>query len=218
VSLGTARPACDGTFNSNGHPVSQFMRITRLALACDLTRVITYVAPVPQCPEFGFPASAVVHADYAHASVAGATSCGQMYTAEAERAMTELGVWYASHFAYLLQELDSVPEGSGTLLDHTVVVWISELATPTHQHHDAPIVLAGGCNDFFATGRYVRYPRTQTNPLAGYPRTGPAQNRLYVSLLQAMGQPDTSFGRAEATGSDGSALSFRGPLTELHRA
>ena len=187
-----------------------------MAFACDLTRVVTFTAPVPQCPELGYPAESTFYT-YAHASIDGATSCGSIYSPEAERAMTDLDAWHAGHFAYLLQQLDSVPEGTGTILDHTAVVWLSELATPTHQHHDAPIVLAGGCNGFFNVGRYVRYPRNQPNPMVGQPLTGPAHNRLLVSLMQAMGQPDTTFGMTDAVAADGTPLSFRDPLVELHR-
>jgi hypothetical protein len=100
------------------------------------------------------------------------------------------------------------------VLDHTLVVWITELATPTHLHHDTFTVLAGA-SDFFQLGRYLRFPRDQANPMIGYARTGPATNRLQVSLLQAMGQTDDSFGMTSARGADGSELSLRGPLTEL---
>jgi hypothetical protein len=216
LSLGSQAQRCGVTFDNTGHAVRQFMSLIRLAFACDLTRVVTLTAPVPQCPELGYPAETTFHT-YAHASIQGNTSCGQMYSPEAERAMTDLDAWHAGHFAYLLEQLDSVPEGSGTILDHTVVVWLTELATPTHQHHDAAVVLAGGCNGFFNTGRYVRYPRDLPNPMANQPLTGPAHNRLLVSLMQAMGQPDTSFGMTDATGADGTALSFRGPLLDLHR-
>src|SRR4029079_12228075 len=102
------RAQCDLAFDSTGDRTTQFMRLIRLALACDLSRVVTFVAPVPQCPEFGYPASATVHATYAHGSVMNNTSCGQPYTPLAEQAMTDLAVWYAGHFATLLQELDSV--------------------------------------------------------------------------------------------------------------
>lgn len=216
-SLGALPSAakCDTSFDATGHAMRQLMRLVRLAFACDLTRVVTVVAPVPQCPELGYPAEATFHG-YAHQSILGNTSCGQMYSPLAERAMTDLDVWNAGHFAALLQELDSVAEGSGTILDHTVVVWVSELATPTHQHHDLFTVLAGGGNGFFDTGRYVRYPRTLPSPLAGHPPTGPAHNRLYVSLLQAMGQSDDAFGMTDAVAADGTPLSLRGPLTELH--
>jgi hypothetical protein len=210
------RPTCDPTPDLTGHRVAQFMRLIRMALACDLTRVATFVAPVPQAPEFGYPAEASVHGDYAHASVENMTACGLQFTREAERAMIDLGSWYARHFALLLEELDSVPEGSGTLLDHTAVVWISELGTPTHQHEDVFTLVAGGCNGFFRTGRYLRYPTDLPNPLPGLPRLGPAHNRLFVSLLQAMGQSDNSFGMKEARAADGTTISLAGPLTELH--
>ena len=220
MSLGALAPApkCDTTFDGTPATTSfaavrQFMDLIRIAFACDLTRIVTFSAPVPRCPELGYPADATFHG-YAHQSVSPA-SCGQMYSPYAQQAMTDLDAWHAGHVAYLLQQLDSIPEGSGTVLDHTVVVWITELATPTHLHYDAFTVLAGGCNGFFETGRYVRYPQTLPSPLPGEPLVGPAHNRLLVSLMQAMGQSDTTFGMAGATASDGTPLSFQGALTEL---
>ena len=216
TSLGAIGPAahCTPTYDSAAQAVRQFMSLTRLAFACDLTRVVTFTAPVPQCPDLGYPADTTFHT-YAHESIEGNTSCGQMYSPTAAQAMTDLDAWHAGHVAYLLDQLDSVVEGSGTLLDHTIVVWITELATPTHQHQNAFTVLAGGGNGFFRTGRYVRYPQNLPSPIAGYPMTGPAHNRLLVTLMQAMGQPDTSFGLTEARASDGSTLNLRGPLLEL---
>jgi hypothetical protein len=186
-----------------------------MAFACDLTRVATFVARVPQCPELGYPADQTFHG-YAHASIEGATSCGTTYTPAAAQAMLDLGIHYANDFAALLAALDSVPEGSGSLLDHTIVVWVTELGTPTHLHHDNFTVIAGGTR-IFDTGRYVRYPRTFTNPISGYARLGPAHNRLHVTLLQAMGQPDASFGMTSTTGADGSTIPMTGALTELLR-
>jgi hypothetical protein len=217
ASLGAIGPSakCTPSYDKTAVPFRQLLDIVRLAFACDLTRVVTLVAPVPLCPEIGYPADMTVHT-YAHQSIEGNTSCGQAFNPVAAQAMTDLDAWHANHFAYLLAQLDSVVEGSGTLLDHTVVVWLTELATPTHQHHDACTVLAGGCNGFFRTGRYVRYPRTLPNPIAGFPMTGPPHNRLLVSLLEAMGQPDDSFGMTSAVAADGTPISFRGPLTELH--
>jgi hypothetical protein len=122
-------PKCDTTFDGTpataaGAQVRQFMNLIRLAFACDLTRIVTLSAPVPQCPELGYPGDATFHG-YAHQSIEGATSCGQMYSPLAEQAMVDLNAWHAGHVAYLLSQLDSVVEGSGTLLDHTVVVWIT---------------------------------------------------------------------------------------------
>ncbi|MFT3710832.1 MAG: DUF1552 domain-containing protein [Archangium sp.] len=221
VSLATQVPmTCDSTFDPSGVKTRQFMRLTRMAFACDLTRVITYAAPVPLCPEFNYPANADVHASYAHASVSGLTSCGQMYTPLAEQAMTDLSIWYGNHLAYLLSELESVPEGNGTLLDSTLVVWVTELGTPTHRHHDAFTVLFGGSQGFFKTGRYVRYPITHDSPVPGdtsqWGRCGPAHNHLWVSVLRAMGQPDNEFGTTSATSTSGEVIDMTGPLSELH--
>ncbi len=216
-SLGAGLSAkCDQNIDRSGDKTTQFMRLIKLAFSCDLTRVATFVAPVPQCPEFGYPADAAVHT-YAHQSIKGATSCGETFNPTAARAMTDLGVWYAGHFATLLRELDSVVEGSGTLLDHSVVVWLTELATPTHLHTDH-FALVAGSGDFFKTGRYVRYPRDTSNPISGMAAMGPGHNRLFVSLMRAMGQPDTSFGQREVRGADGSTISLTGPLSELHRS
>ncbi|MBA2541717.1 MAG: hypothetical protein H0V17_18890 [Deltaproteobacteria bacterium] len=124
-------------------------------------------------------------------------------------------MFYANHFAYLLEQLDSVIEGNGTMLDHTMVVWLTELATGGHDHEDTFAVIAGGGNVGFRTGRYVRYPRTFNNPVAGFPLLGPATNRLHVSVLRAMGQPDDSFGLTSALDSNGGAIPLTGPLTEL---
>lgn len=215
ASLGVGPAAhCTPNFDSSGHQVRQFMSLARLAFACDLTRIITYTAPVPDCPELGYPSNTTFHT-YGHESIEGATSCGTTYSPVAAQAMTDLDAWHANHFAYLLGQLDSVAEGSGTLLDHTIVVWITELATPTHRHENAFTVIAGGGNGFFRTGRYVRYPQVLASPIGGYPAIGPAFNRLLVTLLQAMGQTDTSFGMTEARGADGSVIDMRGPLVEL---
>jgi hypothetical protein len=221
VSLGAIGPTatCNTTFDTtkattSGAAVRQFMKLIQMAFACDLTRVVTFTAPVPPTPELGYPGNVDFHY-YAHQSIQGMTACGQTYSPFAAQAMTDLDAWHAGHVNYLLQQLDSVAEGSGTLLDHTVVVWITELATPTHQHNDAYTLLAGGCNDFFKTGRYVRYPRILPNPMPGLPLLGPSHNRLLVTLMQAMGQADTSFGMTGAMAPDGTPLSFAGPLSEL---
>lgn len=218
VRLGSGpSPVCDPTFTPTGDRVSQFMSLIRMALACDLTRVVTFVAPVPQCPEFGYPADATVHR-YAHQSIRGATSCGTTFDPVAERAMIDLGAWYADHFRQLLEQLDAVVEGDGTLLDHTIVVWLTELATPTHLHHDTFTVIAGGGAAGLDLGRYVRYPRTMVAPRPGLPRLGPATNRLHVTVMRAMGQPDDAFGLPSVTDVDGGTLPLTGPLTELLRA
>ena len=170
-------------------------------------------------PDFGYPPDPDLHGGYAHSSV---DDGPEAYMAQSEVAMTIYNEWYARRLAELLSMLDSLSEGTGTLLDHTNVLWMSELATGTHSHMNLPIVLAGGGDAFFRTGTYVRYPRDVLSPwVPNYSRTptiplGPGITRLYVTLMRAMGLPDESFGDTSLPLADGTMHSRMGTLTETH--
>ena len=212
----TTPPAasCSPTWSELGHRMDQFARVSALALSCDMTRVVTYVTPDLAPAEIGLPAATDIHQDYAHTSIR--ESAGA-FSAEGERGMIEYNTYYARHFAYLLDQLDAIPDGEGTLLDSTAVVWISELGTGCHDLHDLPVVIAGGGGAGMRTGQYVRYAR-EHNIGAGWGHfadVGPAQNRLYVTLMRMMGMSDSSFGIESIQKSDGSTLSLRDPLPEL---
>jgi len=60
---------------------------------------------------------------------------------------------WTKQFAYLLERLRSVPEGGGTLLDHTLVVWGTDMATGNHRVGPLPYVWAGGGGKVFPQGR-----------------------------------------------------------------
>lgn len=101
---------------------------------------------------------------------------------DAESELVKINRWYAQQFAYLVGRLKSVPEGDGTLLDHTVVVWCNELGKGnSHTRNNVPYVMAGGANGFFKTGRYLRY---DNDP----------HNNFLVSLCQSMGVQTDTFG------------------------
>lgn len=92
----------------------------------------------------------------------------------------------AKVFAMLLKELASIPESDGqTLLDHTVVLWTSQIAEGGHNLKRLPWLIAGSAGGYFKTDRYMQYP-------------GGAHNDLFVSVANAMGLPITSFGKASA--------------------
>ncbi len=209
-------PQCSlGTFDPSGHAIDQWNRIVALALACDMTRVVTCVQPVLVPPDFGYPSDPDLHGGYAHSSVDDGSEPFQM---RSETAMILYNQWYAARFASFLSMLDSLPEGTGSLLDHANIVWLTELATGTHQHVNLPIVIAGGGDGFFRSGTYVRYPRDVPAPwtLHDPMNMGPGVSRLHVTLMRAMGLPDESFGQPEITLLDGSTSSMRGTLQETH--
>jgi hypothetical protein len=60
-------------------------------------------------------------------------------------------------FAELLRKLQSTPDGDGSLLDHSVLLYGSSLSDGnSHLHDDLPIIVAGGRP---RGGRHIRYPK-----------------------------------------------------------
>lgn len=194
--------------------VDDFAQVITLALACDLTRVVNFTVPNLPAHEFGLDCDANVHQNYAHNSIE--DSGGAAFTLEAEAGMVAYNRTYAQHFARLLTELDSVPEGDGTLLDHTAVVWISEMGTGTHEIVDMPVVIAGGAG-VLGQGRYVRLPADRRfNARWSSNYVGAAHNQLYATLMHFLGMPDDSFGRRSIELSrGGEAFSLTGVRPEL---
>ncbi|HMJ55083.1 MAG TPA: DUF1552 domain-containing protein [Polyangiaceae bacterium] len=155
------------------------MDIAAAALACDLTRVLTLQWTYAESTQT-FPVLGINEAHHVM-SHAGDTD------AAAQEKLTQINVWYAEQFAYLLGKLASYKEGDGTLLDNTAVLWCIEVGKGNnHAHRDLPFLLAGSCGGYFRTGRFVDY---MAGGAAGHPH-----NNLLVSLAQAMGTKDTTFG------------------------
>ena len=95
----------------------------------------------------------------------------------------EVNTLHVREFAYLLEKLSATPEGSGTLLDHSMILYGSGISDGNiHNHDDLPILLAGKANGMLKTGRHVRYAKE--TPLTN----------LYVSMLDRMGAPVGAFG------------------------
>lgn len=118
--------------------------------------------------------------------------------------------WYAEEVAYLLGKLASIPQGDGTLLDHTLILWGNELAQPAyHSCYNLPFVLAGGSHGAFRMGRYLRFGRCAEWPENCRPdyvaSDQTAHNHLLVSILRAFGLSDEYYGDPD----------YRGPLAGL---
>ncbi len=86
-------------------------------------------------------------------------------------------------FSYMLDRLRGTPEGGGTLLDNSMLVYGSSISDGNrHLHHDLPLVLAGGGGGRLRGGRHLRYPRE--TPM----------NNLLLSLLDLAGAPTERLG------------------------
>jgi hypothetical protein len=90
--------------------------------------------------------------------------------------------WYSTMLDHLLTKLDSVPEGDGTMLDSTVVVWASEFSDSNgHNSNKLMWLLCGNVNGFFRSGRVVD-------------AAGKSLNDFHTSLGNAFGLSDSTFG------------------------
>ncbi len=108
--------------------------------------------------------------------------------------------------AELARKLDRVREGNGTMLDNTLIVYLSDGAEGHHSRcWEWPMVLLGNVGGRLRTGRYVDYP--------GYGRQGHRTTaNMYVTLLQLAGSNRDTFGMRDQGLRD---LDQTGPLTEL---
>jgi hypothetical protein len=81
--------------------------------------------------------------------------------------------------------MDAIKEGTGTLLDHSLVLWATEIGESTqHDLMTMPYVLAGSAGGKIRAGRLLDFSSNKRD-----------NNQMLVSIGQAMGATDlTSFG------------------------
>ncbi len=95
--------------------------------------------------------------------------------------------FHVEQLAYILNKMQSIDEGNGTLLDNTMLVYGGGISDgDRHNHDDLPILMAGKGAGTIRTGRHVRYSN------------GTPMNNLFLSLLDRIGVPGETLG--DATG------------------
>lgn len=98
--------------------------------------------------------------------------------------------YYVSQFAYLATKLDSMPEGDGTLLDHSCLMFINNMWSGSkHDSTKVPLILAGGLGGTMETGCVLDFGDRSDDDRK--------LCSLYLSILQRMGIEQTQFGDAE---------------------
>jgi hypothetical protein len=148
-----------------------------LALEADITRVVTFQL-----------AREVSTRTYPQIGVAGAHHAITHHSGNLEKlAMwARINAYHVSMFAYLLEKLQSTPDGDGSLLDHTMYVMGSGMGNADqHDHTNLPIVVAGG-TPHSKGALHIRYP--EPVPMAN----------LLLTMLGRAGVPLEHF--ADSTG------------------
>ncbi|MBL4684144.1 MAG: DUF1552 domain-containing protein [Nannocystaceae bacterium] len=161
------------------------MSILAQALGCGATRVATLQLSragggtiTPLWPEEGIDVGNNMHG-VAHEHYLQPDNPAALADARAVEA------WYSTQLAFLLEQLDSIPDvDGGTLLDNTLVVHAKELGR-RHELNPLTYVMAGGPN-VLDGDRYVSF-------------NGRPHNDLLLTLCHKMGLADATFGDASVT-------------------
>ncbi len=102
----------------------------------------------------------------------------------------------------LMEELESVPEGSGSMMDNTLIVYTSNNADKQHTNGATwPVMLLGNGNGAFKTGRFTQLDGTR--PI----------NALYTTILRSAGVDCERFNMSEKLAKKFDSGS--GPLKEV---
>jgi hypothetical protein len=98
--------------------------------------------------------------------------------------------FHVEQFAYLAKKLDSMPEGDGTVLDHSCLMFLSNMwIGRKHDNSRLPLVLAGGLGGTLETGRSLNY--------IGQSEDKRKMCSLYLSLMDRYGVKLENFGDAQ---------------------
>jgi hypothetical protein len=149
-----------------------------LAFQGDITRIVTFQlareASTRSYPEIGVPEP--------HHPV---THHGK--DPEKLAKVAKINQFHVSLFAEFLEKMAAVPEGSGTLLDHSLYLYGSGMGDPdAHDHTNLPILVAGGAAGNMKGGRHIKFQKPE--PLSN----------LHLTLLNKVGVKLDKF--ADSTG------------------
>ncbi len=99
--------------------------------------------------------------------------------------------WHVAQYSYFIEKLKSIREGEKTLLDNSMVMFMSDLRDGNrHEPHNLPIILAGKGGGILKPGKNIVFPKD--TPLAN----------LYLTMLQSLGVQQHGFGDSTGVLSD----------------
>ena len=160
-----------GTF---GEHAKLMFDLQALAYETDLTRVVTFM--------MGREITGRTYAEIGVPDAHHPISHHQRDPAKLAK-LTKINQFHVQLFSDFLARLAATPDGDGTLLDHSMIIYGAGMAdSNAHASQNLPILLAGGGAG--TGGRHVRY--SADTPLAN----------LHLSLLDRLGVPVEALGHA----------------------
>ena len=102
--------------------------------------------------------------------------------------VAKINQFHVSLFAEFLEKMKDIPEGDGSLLDHSLYMYGSGMGDPhKHDHSNLPIIVAGGAAGKMRGGRHIRFK--DPTPLSN----------VHLTLLNKVGVPMETFSDSTGT-------------------
>lgn len=172
-----ARPA--GIPEDIEEHIKLMMDLQVLAWQADLTRITTFQL-ASELSGTVYPASGIRDAFH--------TLSHHSHIEENKAKFAVLNRYHVGLLVYLLEKLDALPDGDGSLLDNSMVLYGSGMSDGNeHNHGPLPILLAGGAGGALDGGRHLRHEPNTT------------MSNLLLAMLQKVGIERDSFGDSTAS-------------------
>jgi Protein of unknown function (DUF1552) len=171
--------------------VAAMLDMTALALRCDITRT----ASICWADDGGYRPVTLpwldINSDFHTIAHQGKTGYPTKIKAD---------TWMYEQVARLAKGLDDSVEGTGTVLDNSVIAVGNDMSEgASHFIGAMPFLLIGSCGGYFKTGRTVKLGSWATKTGEYWKsESGVPHNKLLASLSNAMDVPATSFGEGYA--------------------
>jgi len=212
-SLAKSAPKLDDKFTSEieTHRLEAHFDLATASLITGLTNVVTIRADQLEVRYQGFDHKRMrevsLHEIGHTADVEGKEDRYDSNWKQGREMREKIRTFQMELLAGMAGKLKAVPEGDGTMLDNTVIVFLSDAGAQHHTGYESmPLMVLGNLNGAFKTGRYLHYPT--------YNQTG---HRVLANLLMSLGHgaglPEDHFGDRDLGLSEG--IDQSGPLAEL---
>ena len=163
-----------GELNAFDEQVDLLFDLIALAYRADLTRVASYIMVAEG-----------TNRTYNHIGVSDSFHPVSHHANDLDRLekLVKIQTWHMERFAAFVKKLAAVKDGDGTLLDHSMFLYGSNMSnSDRHNGHPLPTILVGGGNGKLRGGQHI--DRRQPTPLAN----------VHLTILDKVGVERKSFG------------------------
>jgi hypothetical protein len=169
-----------GELDDFAEQVKLMFDLLALAFQADLTRVASYIMVAEG-----------TNRTYNHIGVPDAFHPVSHHANDLERLnkLVKIQTWHVEKFAEFVKKMAETPDGQGTLLDHSIFMYGSNMSnSDLHNNYPEPnIVVGGGNGKMKLGGRHIVLP--ERTPIAN----------LHLTLLQKVGVERDKFGDSTGT-------------------